>query len=99
VGILVSALTLAVAVVVGEMWLAWWAAGGGLWGVIAALLLAPLALLLAHRIWLFASLVLWDGGSIRQAKRRLHEAERSGRRFGVLQARIEVALLRHKRRA
>lgn len=96
--VLAAALVLAAGLVVGDLWLAWWALGGGVAGVVAGLALAPLAFLVAHRIWLFASLLLWDGGSIRQAKRRLQEAKASRRRLATLRARAEIALLRRNRR-
>jgi hypothetical protein len=96
--VLSAAVVLATVMVVGVPSLAWWSMGGGLDGAVAAALIAPLSLLVAHRIWLFAVLLLWDGGSSRQAKRRLHEAETSGRGFATLRARAEVALLRSRRR-
>jgi hypothetical protein len=98
VAILGLALLLGVVVVAGEVWLAWWATGGGIWGLVGSLLLLPLALLLAHRMWLFAFLLLWDGGSVRQAKRRLQEAEREGRAMAALKERVVILLLRHRRR-
>lgn len=96
--VLIAAFLLGACCVVGGAWIGWWAAGGGLGGVVFALSLTPLTVLLAHRIWLFASVLLWDGGSIRQVKRRLRDAEGEGRKLAALKARVELVLLRQRRR-
>lgn len=96
--VLGAAVLLGASLVAAAAGLAWWATGGGLWGVAAALLLTPLTLLLAQQVWDFAFLVLWGGASIRQAKRRLQSAEQEGRTLAARRARLEIALLRRRRR-
>ena len=86
------------ALTAGAGWLGWWATGGGYAGLFPGLLLGGFVALVTFGLYVPFAFTMADAGSIRQAKKALHEAERDGRLLAALRARARLRVARWQRR-
>ena len=82
----------------GAGWLGWWASGGGYAGLFPGMLLGGFAAWVAFGMYVPFAFIMADAGSIRQAKKALHEAERNGRFVAAFRARARLRVARWQRR-
>lgn len=82
----------------GAGWLGWWASGGGYAGLFPGMLLGGFAAWVGFGMYVPSAFIVADAGSIRQAKKALHEAERNGRFVAALRARARLRVARWQRR-
>ena len=96
---LLGVVTVAVSAVLtaGAAWLGWWATGGGYVGLFPGLLLGGLAAIVTFGLYVPFALTMADAGSIRQAKKALHEAERDRHVVAALRARARLRVARWQR--
>lgn len=86
------------ALTLGAALLGWWASGGGLQGVFPALVLGGFVAFVMFGLYVPFAFTMADAGSVRQAKKALHEAERDGRRLAAARARARLRVARWQRR-
>ena len=86
------------ALTTGAAWLGWWASGGGYGGLFPAVLLGGFAGYVTFGMYVPAVFSIADAGSIRQAKKALHEAKREGRPIAATRARTRLRVARWQRR-
>lgn len=94
----VITVALSAALTAGATWLGWWATGGGYAGLFPASLLGGWVAFVTFGLYVPFAFTMADAGSIRQAKKALHEAERERRVVAALRARARLRVARWQRR-
>lgn len=82
----------------GAAWLGWWAGGQDALALIPAAGLGGFVALVMFGLYVPFAFTLADAGSIRQAKKALHDAEREGRRIAAARARARLRVARWQKR-